>query len=173
MNNTRAQFSSRFGFLMAAAGAAVGLGNVWSFPSMAANNGGGAFLLVYVVMAFILAYPALMAELTLGRYAQNGIINAMGQVGGRGLPRCLGQGVGGLALAAACLTDEGRGFTERLNKLARLPGARALLCADRGASQPLRGHGGDPGAEPCGLRAPGLSHLPRGAVGGYRVDIRA
>ncbi|MDN3520376.1 sodium-dependent transporter [Halomonas ramblicola] len=99
----RAQFSSRFGFLMAAAGAAVGLGNVWSFPSMAANNGGGAFLLVYVVMAFILAYPALMAELTLGRYAQSGIINAMGRVGGRGLPRRLGQGVGGLALLAACL----------------------------------------------------------------------
>ncbi|GKW48861.1 sodium-dependent transporter [Halomonas sp. NCCP-2165] len=99
----RAQFSSRFGFLMAAAGAAVGLGNVWSFPSMAANNGGGAFLLAYVVMAFILAYPALMAELTLGRYAQSGVINAMGRVGGRGLPRRLGQGVGGLALLAACL----------------------------------------------------------------------
>ncbi len=47
MNKTRAQFTSRFGFLMAAAGAAVGLGNVWSFPSMAANNGGGAFLLLY------------------------------------------------------------------------------------------------------------------------------
>ncbi|GGX88645.1 sodium-dependent transporter [Litchfieldella qijiaojingensis] len=99
----RAQFSTRFGFLMAAAGAAVGLGNVWSFPSMAANNGGGAFLVVYLAMAVILAYPALMAELTLGRYAQSGIINAMAQVGGRGLLRCFGQAVGGLALLAACL----------------------------------------------------------------------
>ncbi|GEK45770.1 sodium-dependent transporter [Halomonas pacifica] len=99
----RAQFSSRFGFLMAAAGAAVGLGNVWSFPSMAANNGGGAFLLVYVVMAFILAYPALMAELTLGRYAQSGVINAMGLLGGKGAPRRAGQLIGFGAICAATL----------------------------------------------------------------------
>ncbi|PMR70262.1 sodium-dependent transporter [Halomonas heilongjiangensis] len=103
MNNTRAQFSSRFGFLMAAAGAAVGLGNVWSFPSMAANNGGGAFLLLYVVMAFVLAYPALMAELTLGRYAQSGVIQAMSRVGGSGTAGRLGAGIGGLAILTACL----------------------------------------------------------------------
>nr|WP_035573046.1 sodium-dependent transporter [Halomonas halocynthiae] len=100
---TRAQFSSRFGFLMAAAGAAVGLGNVWSFPSMAANNGGGAFLIIYVIMAFVLAYPALMAELTLGRYAQSGIINAMTKVGGQGIKKHVGLGVGSLAVVTACL----------------------------------------------------------------------
>lgn len=100
---TRAQFSTRFGFLMAAAGAAVGLGNVWSFPSMAANNGGGAFLVVYVLMAFVLAYPALMAELTLGRYAQSGIINAMARVGGQGITRHLGIGIGSLAVLTACV----------------------------------------------------------------------
>ncbi|MDN3558098.1 sodium-dependent transporter [Halomonas maura] len=103
MNNTRAQFSSRFGFLMAAAGAAVGLGNVWSFPSMAANNGGGAFLLLYLVMAFVLAYPALMAELTLGRHAQSGIITAMSRVGGDGGAGRLGAGIGVLAILTACL----------------------------------------------------------------------
>ncbi|ALM53374.1 sodium-dependent transporter [Halomonas huangheensis] len=103
MNKTRAQFSSRFGFLMAAAGAAVGLGNVWSFPSMAANNGGGAFLLLYLVMAFVLAYPALMAELTLGRYAQSGIITAMSRVGGGGGAGRLGAGIGVLAIFTACL----------------------------------------------------------------------
>lgn len=100
---TRAQFSTRFGFLMAAAGAAVGLGNVWSFPSMAANNGGGAFLIVYVIMAFVLAYPALMAELTLGRYAQSGIINAMTKVGGQGITKHLGLGIGSLAVLTACV----------------------------------------------------------------------
>ncbi|MDT8894622.1 sodium-dependent transporter [Halomonas sp. I1] len=103
MNTTRAQFSSRFGFLMAAAGAAVGLGNVWSFPSMAANNGGGAFLLLYLVMAFILAYPALMAELTLGRYAQSGVIQAMSRVGGPGTAGRLGAAIGVLAILTACL----------------------------------------------------------------------
>ncbi|SHK76032.1 sodium-dependent transporter [Halomonas caseinilytica] len=103
MNKTRAQFTSRFGFLMAAAGAAVGLGNVWSFPSMAANNGGGAFLLLYALMAFVLAYPALMAELTLGRYAQSGVIQAMSRLGGAGTAGRLGAAIGGLAILTACL----------------------------------------------------------------------
>ena len=54
---------------MAAAGSAVGLGNIWGFPTQAASNGGAAFLLVYLFLAFTLAYPALMAELIIGRHA--------------------------------------------------------------------------------------------------------
>ena len=70
----RGEFSSRFGFLMAASGSAVGLGNIWGFPTNAASNGGAAFLFVYLILAFALAYPALMAELIIGRKAQaNGI----------------------------------------------------------------------------------------------------
>jgi NSS family neurotransmitter:Na+ symporter len=65
----RGEFSSRFGFIMAAAGSAVGLGNIWGFPTQAASNGGAAFLLIYLVLAFVLAYPALMAEIILGRHA--------------------------------------------------------------------------------------------------------
>ena len=49
----REQFSSRFGFVMAAAGSAVGLGNIWGFPTQAASNGGAAFLIVYLVLAFM------------------------------------------------------------------------------------------------------------------------
>ena len=52
---------------MAASGSAVGLGNIWGFPTQAASNGGGAFLLVYLVLAFTLAYPALMAEIIIGK----------------------------------------------------------------------------------------------------------
>lgn len=52
---------------MAAAGSAVGLGNVWGFPTQAASNGGAVFLLVYLCMVFLLAYPMLVAELTIGR----------------------------------------------------------------------------------------------------------
>ena len=51
---------------MAAAGSAVGLGNIWGFPTQAAGNGGAAFVVVYLLLAFLLAYPVLMAELTLG-----------------------------------------------------------------------------------------------------------
>ena len=57
----RGEFRSRLGFILAAAGSAVGLGNIWGFPTQAASNGGGAFLFTYLVLAFALAYPALMA----------------------------------------------------------------------------------------------------------------
>ncbi|MFC1503148.1 sodium-dependent transporter [Pseudomonadota bacterium] len=67
-SSSRAQFSSRIGFILAAAGSAVGLGNIWGFPTQAASNGGAVFLLVYLLMVFALAYPLLVAELTIGRY---------------------------------------------------------------------------------------------------------
>ena len=62
MSAPRGEFSSKLGFLMAAAGSAVGLGNIWGFPTQVASNGGAAFLVVYLVLAFCLAYPALGAE---------------------------------------------------------------------------------------------------------------
>ena len=68
MSAPRGEFSSKLGFLMAAAGSAVGLGNIVGFPTQVASNGGAAFLLVYLAMAFCLAYPALMAELIVGRH---------------------------------------------------------------------------------------------------------
>jgi NSS family neurotransmitter:Na+ symporter len=77
MNNKRGGFSSRFGFIMAAAGSAVGLGNIWGFPTQTASNGGAAFVLVYLVLAFCLAYPAFMAELLIGRYGQANAVTSM------------------------------------------------------------------------------------------------
>ena len=64
--SVRGEFSSRLGFILAAAGSAVGLGNIWGFPTQVAGNGGAAFVLVYVILAFALAYPELMAELIIG-----------------------------------------------------------------------------------------------------------
>lgn len=77
MASTRGEFSSRFGFVMAAAGSAVGLGNIWGFPTQAASNGGAAFLLIYLALAFTLAYPALMAELIIGRHAHANAVGAL------------------------------------------------------------------------------------------------
>lgn len=74
---TREQFSSRLGFIMAAAGSAIGLGNVWGFPTQTADHGGGAFVLVYLCLAFCLAYPALMAELIIGRHSRANIVTAL------------------------------------------------------------------------------------------------
>lgn len=75
--SARGEFSSRFGFLMAASGSAIGLGNVWGFPTNAAGNGGAAFLFVYLLLVFGLAYPALMAELIIGRHAQANAVRAL------------------------------------------------------------------------------------------------
>jgi NSS family neurotransmitter:Na+ symporter len=94
MASSRGEFSSRFGFVMAAAGSAVGLGNIWGFPTQAASNGGAAFLLVYLVLAFTLAYPALMAELIIGRHAHANAVNALRLVSPNRLLKTLGAGTG-------------------------------------------------------------------------------
>ncbi len=60
-------FSSKFGLIAATVGSAVGLGNVWRFPSLAQENGGGAFLLVYICCILILGIPVMLAEFSLGR----------------------------------------------------------------------------------------------------------
>lgn len=80
MADSRAHFSSSFGFLMVASGSAIGLGNIWGFPTQAANNGGGAFVLVYLILAFLLAFPALMAELIIGRHSNSNIVTALGSL---------------------------------------------------------------------------------------------
>ncbi len=77
---SRAQFSSKIGFILAAAGSAVGLGNIWGFPTQAASNGGGAFLLIYLFLVFLLGYPLLVAELTIGRYGQANPVKASGKI---------------------------------------------------------------------------------------------
>jgi NSS family neurotransmitter:Na+ symporter len=65
---------------MAAAGSAVGLGNIWGFPTQTASNGGAAFLVAYLVLAFCLAYPALMAELVIGRHGQANAVSSLRKV---------------------------------------------------------------------------------------------
>ncbi|MCG9657333.1 Sodium:neurotransmitter symporter family protein [Vibrio mediterranei] len=79
-SSDRGQFSSRFGFIMAAAGSAVGLGNVWGFPTQTASNGGAAFLLIYLLMMALLAFPMLVAELTIGRYGQSNPIGSLRKI---------------------------------------------------------------------------------------------
>lgn len=103
MSDNREQFSSKFGFLLAAVGSAVGLGNFWGFPTQAASNGGGAFVLAYLVLAFLLAYPALMAELVIGRYARANVVTALEKVGSTALSRQVGKAVGIYAVLTASL----------------------------------------------------------------------
>ena len=109
MDKARGGFSSRIGFILAAAGSAVGLGNIWGFPTQTASNGGAAFVLVYLVLAFCLAYPAFMAELLIGRYGQANAVTSMEK-----MSRTLWQkrfafivGFGGIICAALILSFYG------------------------------------------------------------------
>lgn len=74
-NNTRVQWGSRIGFIMAAAGSAVGLGNIWRFPYLAGMNGGAAFVLVYFIIVMVIGFSVMIAELSLGRRSR---LNALG-----------------------------------------------------------------------------------------------
>lgn len=63
----RGSWNSKIGFILAAAGSAVGLGNIWRFPTEAASNGGGAFLIIYLFCCFLIGFPVMMAEISIGR----------------------------------------------------------------------------------------------------------
>ena len=76
MAQQRASFGSKFGIIMAAAGSAVGLGNIWRFPIETGNNGGAAFLLVYMVAVVLLGVPLMLAEFFIGRYAHTNTAHA-------------------------------------------------------------------------------------------------
>ena len=75
-----AHWSSRWAFIMAAVGSAVGLGNIWKFPYEANAGGGGAFVLVYLAFVFLIGTPLLVAELSLGRRGQLSPIRSMEKV---------------------------------------------------------------------------------------------
>ncbi len=67
MEKTRSSFTGKIGFVLAAAGSAVGLGNLWRFPYLAARYGGGIFLLVYIILALTFGFTLMMAEVAIGR----------------------------------------------------------------------------------------------------------
>lgn len=66
----RERLGSRLGFILLAAGCAIGLGNIWKFPYMVGQYGGGAFVLIYLIFLVILGVPLLSVELTIGRASQ-------------------------------------------------------------------------------------------------------
>jgi NSS family neurotransmitter:Na+ symporter len=105
----RGEFSSTFTFVLAAAGSAVGLGNIWGFPTNAAENGGAAFLLMYLILAFLLAYPALMAELIIGRHTRANMVTALDSIATSQSAKKLGRltGYAGMLTASLILSFYG------------------------------------------------------------------
>jgi len=77
MDAQRGQWSSKIGFIFAAAGSAIGLGNIWRFPYVVGENGGAAFVLMYIIFVIIIGLPYMFAELALGRLAQKNPVGAI------------------------------------------------------------------------------------------------
>src|SRR6056297_3525436 len=77
----RETWTSRVGFIFAAVGSAVGLGNIWSFPFQTASNGGAAFLVVYLLAVFLIGFPTMLIEFVIGRRSHLDAIKAFGELG--------------------------------------------------------------------------------------------
>ncbi|MCL5424319.1 MAG: sodium-dependent transporter, partial [Gammaproteobacteria bacterium] len=78
MSETLERWGSKRAFILAVTGAAVGLGNIWRFPYVAGENGGAAFLLIYVAFVVLLGIPVMMAEILIGRAGRRGPMQALG-----------------------------------------------------------------------------------------------
>lgn len=83
MEKSRAQWGSKIGFILAAAGSAVGLGNIWKFPGRAYEGGGGSFLIIYLLIVILLGIPLMLTELSIGRASQADIVSAFHKLGHR------------------------------------------------------------------------------------------
>ena len=80
-NTGRSSFSGKIGFVLSAAGASVGLGNIWRFPYLAAKYGGGIFLVIYILLAVTFGYTMIIAETSLGRMTQKSPVGAYSSFG--------------------------------------------------------------------------------------------
>ena len=89
-DNGRGSFSGKLGYVLATAGSAVGLGNIWRFPYLAAKYGGGAFLLVYILLALTFGYAMIMSETAIGRMTGKSPVSAFTSFGKKGWMRAGG-----------------------------------------------------------------------------------
>lgn len=102
-NSIHGMWSSRLAFILAATGSAVGLGNIWRFPYMTSDNGGGAFVLVYLACVAVVALPILFAEILIGRSGRKSPINSLLDISrAQGLGKAWA-GIGWIGLVAGVL----------------------------------------------------------------------
>ncbi|MCK9482994.1 MAG: sodium-dependent transporter, partial [Candidatus Marinimicrobia bacterium] len=80
MIQSREQWTSKLGFILAAAGSAVGLGNIWKFPYLVGENGGAVFIFLYLICVLIIGLPVVVAEVIIGRNAQKDPVGSFKQL---------------------------------------------------------------------------------------------
>ncbi|MGE4619529.1 MAG: sodium-dependent transporter [Planctomycetota bacterium] len=95
--STRGQWSSRWGFILASAGCAIGLGNIWKFPYITGENGGGLFVLIYLACIALIGLPIMLAEVLLGRTTQKSPVGAYRDLSAPGSPWIIPGWIGVLA----------------------------------------------------------------------------
>jgi NSS family neurotransmitter:Na+ symporter len=95
-NSSREQWGSKIGFILAAAGSAIGLGNIWKFPYIAGENGGAAFIFVYLICIAVIGLPVLIGEILIGRTSQRNPVGAFRQLSGSSFWSSIG-GIGVIA----------------------------------------------------------------------------
>ena len=95
-------FASKLGGLLAAAGSAVGLGNIWRFPTQAGQNGGAAFLLIYIAIILFFGIPLLLSEFAIGRHARANVGNAYTVLAPNSKWKIVGIGSVAVAFAIMC-----------------------------------------------------------------------
>ena len=78
--NQSREWSSRFGYIMVAAGAAIGLGNIWKFPYLAYQGGGGVFLVVYILIVAVMAHPMVEMETAIGRHSASDTVTCFERI---------------------------------------------------------------------------------------------
>ncbi|MBA3815828.1 MAG: sodium-dependent transporter [Parachlamydiaceae bacterium] len=100
MQKQREHWSSHLGFILAAAGSAIGLGTLWKFPYVTGENGGGLFVLIYILCTFFIGIPVFIAELIIGRKAQRGAVGIFATLSDNST---VWKGVGWLGVASSFL----------------------------------------------------------------------
>jgi len=95
MNTNREQWGSKIGFILAAAGSAVGLGNIWKFPYLVGENGGAAFIFLYLICVLLVGLPVVIAEILIGRTGQKNPVGSFRDLS-KGNPFWIGVGVLGV-----------------------------------------------------------------------------
>lgn len=90
----RGSWGSKIGFIVAAAGSAIGLGNIWRFPYVAGENGGAAFVFIYIIFVILIGLPVMISELSIGRNTQKNPVGAFGKIA----PKSFWKIVGGLGV---------------------------------------------------------------------------
>ena len=112
----REHWGSSVGFILAAAGSAIGLGNIWKFPYITGENGGGAFVLVYLLCIAVIGVPVMLCEITLGRHTQRNPVGAFKQLSPRSskVAHLIGLGIILTAVFLFCFQSWGWGVTALL-----------------------------------------------------------